>query len=174
MTPLLGTTAMSQDSNKGAVYEAERNALRQELHNLKGCQITFLTTTITATGLPLGLSATLLKGGDGSAVARIQGLAFFLPLAVIIPFWWNFFTRPRPSPGWWVTTGCWKASCWGDTRQRDTTAGKTPWRKCGVFMAGRECLTGRTEWRLTWDESQSLKARQPRPNRPLGKDFHHE
>ncbi|HEB97877.1 MAG TPA: hypothetical protein ENJ05_00035 [Thiotrichales bacterium] len=95
MTPLQGNTAMSQDSYMNAFYEAERNALRQELHNLKGCQITFLTTTITATGLLLGLSATLLKGGEGSPAARIQGLAFFLPLAVIIPFWWIFFDKAK-------------------------------------------------------------------------------
>ncbi|HHM04915.1 MAG TPA: hypothetical protein ENJ19_04120 [Gammaproteobacteria bacterium] len=77
-----------------AYYEAERSALRQELHNLKGCQITFLTTTITATGLLLGLSATFLKHGADDA-ARLQGLALFLPLAVIIPFWWIFFDKAK-------------------------------------------------------------------------------
>src|SRR6266478_5769325 len=36
------------------IYETEREALRQELFNLKSCQITFLTASVTATSALLG------------------------------------------------------------------------------------------------------------------------
>jgi hypothetical protein len=68
------------------LYEEERKALREELYNLKGCQITFLTTSITATGLLLGLAASL-------APVSYKGIAFFFPLIVLLPSWWIFFDK---------------------------------------------------------------------------------
>lgn len=67
------------------LFEKERAALREELHNLKGCQITFLTSTVTATGVLLGLSNALKT--------KPIGTLWFLPLVIIIPFWWIFFDK---------------------------------------------------------------------------------
>lgn len=68
------------------LYKQERKALREELYNLKSCQITFLTTSITATGLLLGLVASLVP-------ATYKGIAFFFPLIVLLPSWWIFFDK---------------------------------------------------------------------------------
>ena len=68
------------------LYEQERKALREELYNLKSCQITFLTTSITATGLLLGLASTF-------ASDPFKGIAFIFPLLVLIPSWWIFFDK---------------------------------------------------------------------------------
>jgi len=75
-------------SNKSRIllYEHERKALREELYNLKNCQITFLTTSITVTGLLLGLTASLAK-------ESYKEIAFIFPLIVLLPSWWIFFDK---------------------------------------------------------------------------------
>jgi hypothetical protein len=77
--------------NTNELYEPERSSLRQELHNLKNCQITFLTTSVTATGLLLGLATTLTSKIEfGKTTVAI---IFLLPLIVLLPFWWVFFDK---------------------------------------------------------------------------------
>lgn len=71
---------------KSDLYERERAALREELHNLKGCQITFLTHSVTATGVLLGLGASL-----GSTA--YPAVVFLFPVIVLLPSWWVFFDK---------------------------------------------------------------------------------
>jgi hypothetical protein len=73
-------------ASQAQLYEEERKALREELYSLKNCQITFLTTSITATGLISGLAASI-------APEPYQGFAFFFPLIVLLPSWWIFFDK---------------------------------------------------------------------------------
>jgi len=67
-------------------HDRERTLLREELHNLKNCQITFITSSVTATGVLLGLAATL-------ASTPALGVIFFFPLIVLLPSWWIFFDK---------------------------------------------------------------------------------
>ncbi len=68
------------------LFDKERMALREELHNLKNCQITFLTSSVTATGAILGLATAL-------ASAPVLGVVFLFPLIVLLPSWWVFFDK---------------------------------------------------------------------------------
>lgn len=68
------------------LYDRERVALREELHNLKNCQITFLTSSITATGVLLGIATSL-------ASKEYIGIIFLFPLIVLLPSWWVFFDK---------------------------------------------------------------------------------
>lgn len=68
------------------LYRHELRALRQELHNLKNCQVTFLTFSITATGVLLGL------GGSLSQLLNLR-IITLLPLIVLLPAWWIFFDK---------------------------------------------------------------------------------
>ncbi len=62
----------------------ERNNLREELHNLKKCQLTYFTFSITVTGVVLlGLAG---KWTD-------DGLTYIAPLVVLLPCWWIFFDK---------------------------------------------------------------------------------
>jgi hypothetical protein len=67
-------------------YERELVALREELHNLKNCQVTFLTSSITATGLLLGIGTTW-------ASKQLVGIVSLFPLVVLLPSWWVFFDK---------------------------------------------------------------------------------
>jgi hypothetical protein len=59
--------------------ERERAALREELHNLESCQITFLTHSVTATGVLLGLGASLGSTSYPAVVSfSYHSLASFL------------------------------------------------------------------------------------------------
>ena len=78
------------DSNPDPRIEAckaERMFLRSELHDLKNCQVTFLTYSVTATGLLFGL---LAKSGDPPLAS---GAVPLFPLVVLVPFWWIFFDK---------------------------------------------------------------------------------
>ena len=66
--------------------DKERMALREELHNLKNCQITFLTLSITATGVILGVATSLIK-------TPFLGIVFLFPFTVLLPSWWVFFDK---------------------------------------------------------------------------------
>lgn len=68
------------------LYNQERVALREELHHLKNCQVTFLTSSVAATGVLLGIATTL------SSKEPI-GFFFLFPLVVLIPSWWIFFDK---------------------------------------------------------------------------------
>ncbi len=69
-------------------FESEKDSLRDELVSLKGCQITFLTSSVAATGALLGI---------GSAFAQenrlFLGIIFLLPLVILLPAWLVFFDK---------------------------------------------------------------------------------
>jgi hypothetical protein len=67
-------------------YNREIGVLREELLNLKHCQITFLTYSVTATGVLLGLG-TLFSSGP------VLGIVFLFPLVFLLPAWWIFFDK---------------------------------------------------------------------------------
>ena len=69
-------------------YIREMGDLRAELLNLKHCQITFLTFSVTATGILLGFSTVL-----GSHSPIILGIVFLFPLVFLLPAWWIFFDK---------------------------------------------------------------------------------
>lgn len=71
-----------------ACAEREIPLLRQELHNLKTCQVAFLTTAFTATGLLLGLIPKLIESG-------LSRLGFLTPLVVVLPAFCFFFDKAR-------------------------------------------------------------------------------
>ncbi|HID19392.1 MAG TPA: hypothetical protein EYP28_00400 [Methanophagales archaeon] len=66
-------------------YYKEYATLREELLNLKNCQVTFLTFSVTATALLLGLIA---KPGTFSS-----GLLSLSPLLLLLPSWWIFLDK---------------------------------------------------------------------------------
>jgi hypothetical protein len=66
-------------------YE-EHKMLREELHNLKDCQVKFLTYSVTATGIILGLAVSF------SSIAPLSISSLF-PLTILIPTWWIFFDK---------------------------------------------------------------------------------
>lgn len=68
-----------------AIFQQERQMLRDELHHLRVCQITFLTSAVTATGAILGFGTSL-----SSEMSAFVGL--FPPL-ILIPAWWVFFDK---------------------------------------------------------------------------------
>jgi len=72
------------------LYDRERTALREELLALKHCQISFLTQSVAATGLLLGM-------GTGLELLKqhplVQGMLFLVPLVFLLPAWWVFFDK---------------------------------------------------------------------------------
>lgn len=62
--------------------------LRQELHDLKTCQVAFLTTAFTVTGLILGLIPKLSDSG-------LSSMVFLTPLVIILPAFCFFFDKAR-------------------------------------------------------------------------------
>lgn len=71
---------------KSEFYDKERVALRDELQNLRNQQITFLTTSVTVSGLVLGVATSLASAPD-------LGIIFLFPLIVLLPSWWIFFDK---------------------------------------------------------------------------------
>ncbi len=68
--------------------QMEYLSLREELHNLKNCQVTFLTYSVTGTGLLLGI-----LGRPG--LSTESSLLLLLPLTILLPFWWVFFDKAK-------------------------------------------------------------------------------
>jgi len=68
------------------LYYKERDMLREELHDLKNCQVTFLTFSITATALLLGLIEKLSPTDS-------QALFYLIPLIILLPSWCIFFEK---------------------------------------------------------------------------------
>lgn len=68
-------------------YRHEQNALRGELQSLKNCQITFLSTSITTTGILLGFGATFVQ-----QFPNLKIISLF-PLVILLPAWWIFFDK---------------------------------------------------------------------------------
>lgn len=67
----------------------ELSMLREELKGLKNCQMAFLTTSFTGTGLILGLLKSF------SASSANSDLVYLLPLIIIVPCWWFFLDKAR-------------------------------------------------------------------------------
>jgi hypothetical protein len=76
--------------------ELEHKMLRVELHDLKECQIKFLSAAVVAAGLLLSFSNAVqsseAKGAVSSDPLRI---AYLIPLVVLIPCWWGFFDKAK-------------------------------------------------------------------------------
>lgn len=72
--------------------EKEHDFLRGELVHLKDCQVKFLTFSVTATAVILGIiGRSSLMYSTGSKVP-IGGM-WLIPLAVLLPAWWIFFDK---------------------------------------------------------------------------------
>lgn len=69
-------------------YFQEMHMLREELLSLKHCQITFLTFSVTATGILLGFGTLL-----GSSSHTVLSVVFLFPLVFLVPAWWIFFDK---------------------------------------------------------------------------------
>lgn len=69
-------------------YVREMQVLREELLSLKHCQITFLTFSVTATGILLGFGTLL-----GSSSHTVLSPVFLFPLVFLLPAWWIFFDK---------------------------------------------------------------------------------
>ncbi|MCX9078662.1 MAG: hypothetical protein OIN84_11885 [Candidatus Methanoperedens sp.] len=85
-------TAEISSSNIADHLKTEYSMLRQELQNLKNCQITFLTYAVTATGVLLGLAVNLQKA-DTQGNPPMLGAFYLIPLTILLPFWWVFFDK---------------------------------------------------------------------------------
>jgi len=73
---------------RSQLIRSEYKTLREELHNLKNCQVTFLTFSVTATGLVLGVI-----GRFSPDIIQYTGLLFLVPLVILLPSWWIFFDK---------------------------------------------------------------------------------
>lgn len=70
----------------------EHDFLRGELAHLKDCQVKFLTFSVTATAVILGIigrSNLILPTGS----KFLSGEMWIIPLAVLLPAWWIFFDK---------------------------------------------------------------------------------
>lgn len=67
------------------LLQQEHSLLREEMRELKHCQITFLSIAISSTGVLLSLSATLCS--------HFCTGVYLFPLIILIPFWWIFFDK---------------------------------------------------------------------------------
>ena len=68
------------------VLQEEQKLLRNEISQLKGCQLQYFTLTVTGTATLFGLAAM-------SQNPMVIGVAFLAPLAIILPCWWIFFDK---------------------------------------------------------------------------------
>ncbi|MBK8975653.1 MAG: hypothetical protein IPM29_06980 [Planctomycetes bacterium] len=68
------------------VLIAERELLREELRDLKGCQVRYFSIAITSTGV---LTAVSTQFVEDNAVASL----FLAPLLILLPCWWIFFDK---------------------------------------------------------------------------------
>lgn len=75
--------------NAEDLAKLEHSTLRNELNNLKKCQITFLTFAVTSTGILLGLLGQNIEKLDNPGVVALS------PLSILIPFWWIFFDKAK-------------------------------------------------------------------------------
>lgn len=72
-----------------SLCQKEHRWLRQELHDLKECQVRYIFYTVIATGALLGLA------GSDNLGDSLRTLAPLLPLAIVLPFWWVFFDKAK-------------------------------------------------------------------------------
>lgn len=67
------------------LYNKEHKTLRIELNNLKNCQVTFLTFSVTATGVLLSLMLSYAN----------YEIFFLTPLIILLPAWSVFFDKAK-------------------------------------------------------------------------------
>jgi|HubBroStandDraft_6_1064221.scaffolds.fasta_scaffold361609_1 hypothetical protein len=79
-------TTVDRTKEVAGVARKERKMLRAELNHLRVCQITFLTSAVTATGAILGFGTSL------SSPAMRAMIGIFPPL-ILLPAWWVFFDK---------------------------------------------------------------------------------
>lgn len=72
--------------NKYNLYVREHELLREELNNLKNCQVTYFTASVTATTLIFTVAARI-------SPPEFPGAAYLFPLAILIPTWFIFFDK---------------------------------------------------------------------------------
>jgi hypothetical protein len=81
---------IAQDgAREKAAQENARNELillRQELQELKRCQLQYFTLTVTGTAAILGFAGSL-------SGREFLGPSLLAPLAIIVPCWWIFFDK---------------------------------------------------------------------------------
>lgn len=70
------------------LYQRELIYLREELRDLKDCQVTFVKYATTATALLLGVIVNMKNG-------QFSGIAYLLPLVILLPAWWIFFEKAK-------------------------------------------------------------------------------
>lgn len=81
------TKTPSEDNNfKLQVLQEEQKLLKNELTQLKGCQLQYFTLTVTGSAALFGLAAR-------STDYLVIGFAYLAPLAIILPCWWIFFDK---------------------------------------------------------------------------------
>lgn len=68
----------------------EFRALRQDLQDLKRCQLQYFTMAVASTGAILGFAALIARD---TTMNSMLGLALLSPLAVIFPCWLIFFDK---------------------------------------------------------------------------------
>ena len=71
------------------MMEKEYTTLRQEVLDLKNCQVTFLTFSLIATGAILGV----LGGRLISLIDRYAAVLYLAPLTILLPSWLIFFDK---------------------------------------------------------------------------------
>lgn len=72
--------------DKHEFYQLEHSTLRNELNNLKSCQVTFISLSVTGTGVILGIINAIENQMEKALYALI-------PLIILIPFWFIFFDK---------------------------------------------------------------------------------
>jgi hypothetical protein len=79
--------AKKQDA-KESLCKKELVYLREEINSLKNCQVTFVTVTVTGTGLLLGLTVNV---SHNSLLSKV----YLFPLIFLLPAWWIFFMKAK-------------------------------------------------------------------------------
>jgi len=69
-----------------SVLQEEQRMLRNELNQLKGCQLQYFTLSVTGTAALSGFAAMRSE-------TALLGVAFLAPLAIVLPCWWIFFDK---------------------------------------------------------------------------------
>ncbi len=70
----------AESDNKRELIKMELTNLRAELHDLKTCQIQFVTFAFTASGIILSLQGSISP---------------LIPLVIVLPTWWIFFDKAK-------------------------------------------------------------------------------
>lgn len=91
----MGDTPARERGDPGAkaivvgYLEAEADRLRDELRDLKRCQLQYASLSVVGTGGIIGIAATLAEHADPNSF----GMAFLAPLVIVLPCWLIFFDK---------------------------------------------------------------------------------